>query len=345
MLVSDAFSPERSPGGRRRGRHEGRPTLVIGELNVDMIAAGLPEPPQMGKEVEAKSFEMVLGSASAIFASGLRRLGHPVGFVAKVGDDSFGQFCRSQLGALGIDASWVRTTPGATTGVTLCLSSKRDRALVTFPGAIAELGLSDIPFDAFDGFGHLHLSCFALQKRLRPAFSRLLATAKRQGLSTSFDPNSSLVGETRKQALRLLPYVDVLFVNEREAAELSGKSGARAAARELSRRAACAVVKLGAKGAVLARGGDLLEVPGRRVRAVDTTGAGDSFAAGFVSAFLAGESDAVCLKQGNACGALSTRAVGGTAAQPDQQELSQFLKGVVHRASTKARPRAREAAR
>ena len=343
MLVSGAFGPERSPGGRRRGRQQGRPTLVIGELNVDMIAAGLPEPPQMGKEVEAKSFEMVLGSASAIFASGLRRLGHPVGFVAKVGDDSFGHFCRDQLGALGIDTSWVRTTPGATTGVTLCLSSKRDRALVTFPGAIAELGLSDIPFDAFDGFGHLHLSCFALQKRLRPAFSRLLATAKRQGLSTSFDPNSSLVGETRKQALRLLPYVDVLFVNEREAAELSGRSGPRAAARELSRRAACAVVKLGAKGAVLARGGDLLVVPGRRVRAVDTTGAGDSFAAGFVSAFLAGESDAACLKQGNACGALSTRAVGGTAAQPDQQELSQFLKSVTQ--GTKPRKRSREDAR
>jgi sugar/nucleoside kinase (ribokinase family) len=331
MLVSDALGPERIPGGRRRGRQEGRPTLVIGELNVDLIAAGLARPPQMGKEVEAKSFEMVLGSASAIFASGLRRLGHPVGFVGKVGDDFFGQFCRGQLAALGVNTSWVRTTPGATTGVTLCLSTKNDRAQVTFPGAIAELGLSDIPFDAFDGFGHLHLSCFALQKRLRPAFSRLLATAKRQGLSTSFDPNSSLLGETKKQALRLLPYVDVLFVNEREAAELSGKSSPHAAAKELSHRSACAVVKLGSKGAVLARGGDVVVVPGPRVRAVDTTGAGDSFAAGFVSAFLAGETDLACLKKGNACGALSTRAVGGTAAQPDQKELSNFLKAVAQR--------------
>jgi sugar/nucleoside kinase (ribokinase family) len=326
MLVSDAFSSERASSARRRGREEGRATLVIGELNVDLIAAGLTRPPQMGKEVEAKSFEMVLGSASAIFASGLRRLGHPVGFVGKIGADFFGQFCATQLAALGVDTSWVRTTPGATTGVTLCLSSKRDRAQVTFPGAIAELGLSDIPFDAFDGFGHLHLSCFALQKRLRPAFSRLLATAKKQGLSTSFDPNCSLSGEMRKQALRLLPYVDVVFLNEREATELTGKSSPTAAAKELCRRSACAVVKLGSKGAVLARAGDVLTVPGRRVRAIDTTGAGDSFAAGFVSAFLAGESDLGCLKKGNACGALSTRAVGGTAAQPDQEELTRFLK-------------------
>jgi sugar/nucleoside kinase (ribokinase family) len=64
------------------------------------------------------------------------------------------------------------------------------------------------------------------------------------------------------------------------------------------------------------------------VRAVDTTGAGDSFAAGFISAFLSGESDQQCLKKGNACGALSTRGVGGTASQPDQKELSHFLSSV-----------------
>lgn len=329
MLVSDAWSHERTQNARRKPRPEGRSTLVIGELNVDLIAAGLNGAPTLGKEVEAKSFEMVLGSASAIFASGLRRLGHPVSFVGKVGDDFFGQFCRAQLTALGVETDWVRTTPGAITGVTLCLSTKRDRAQVTFPGAIAELGLSDIPFDAFDGFGHLHLSCFALQKRLRPAFSRLLADAKRHGLSTSFDPNSSLEGELGKQALRLLPYVDVLFLNEREAAEVTGKSSSLSAARELSRRTACAVVKLGKKGAILARAGEVISVPGRKVRAIDTTGAGDSFAAGFISAFLAGEPDAVCLKHGNACGALSTRAVGGTAAQPNSKELSRFLKVAV----------------
>lgn len=325
MLVSDTWSQESGSTTRRSGL-EGRSTLVIGELNVDLIAAGLASAPQLGREVEAKRFEMVLGSASAIFAAGLRRLGHPVGFVGKIGDDFYGHYCRAQLAKLGVDTDWVRTTPGAVTGVTLCLSTRRDRAQVTFPGAIAELSLSDVPFDAFDGFGHLHLSCFALQKRLRPAFSRLLASAKRHGLSTSFDPNSSLQGELRKHALRLLPHVDVVFLNEREASELSGKSSPIAAARELSRRAACAVVKLGSKGAVLARADEVTRVSGRKVRAVDTTGAGDSFAAGFISAFLAGESDAVCLKRGNACGALSTREVGGTAAQPNQKELGQFLR-------------------
>ena len=299
--------------------------LVIGELNVDVIAAGLAEPPELGKELEAKSFEIVLGSASAIFASGLSKLGHPVAFVSKVGDDFFGHLCRQKLAALGVDTKWVQTSRGSVTGVTLCLSTKKDRAQVTFPGAIAELCLADVPRTAFDGFRHLHLSCYALQKRLRPDFSKLFLTARRRGLTTSFDPNSSLRGALRQQALRVLPHVDVLFLNEQEAAELSGKSNAGAAARQLSGRAGLVVVKLGSKGALLARAGEVVSVPGRKVRVVDTTGAGDSFAAGYVAAFLAGSSDLECLAQGNACGALSTRGVGGTAAQPDREELIRFL--------------------
>ncbi|HKY37338.1 MAG TPA: sugar kinase [Polyangiaceae bacterium] len=301
--------------------------LVIGELNVDIIAAGLEQPPQLGKELEAKSFEVVLGSASAIFASGMSKLGHPVAFVSKVGDDSFGQLCRQKLAALGVDTEWVQTSRGSVTGVTICLSTRKDRAQVTFPGAIAELSLSDVPRKAFEGFSHLHLSCYALQKRLRPDFPWLLATARRRGLTTSFDPNSTLRSGLRQQALGVLPHVDLLFLNEQEAAELSGKKSAAAAASQLSERAGRVVVKLGARGALSAQNGKLLSVPGRKVRVVDTTGAGDSFAAGYVAAFLGGGTDVECLTQGNACGALSTRGVGGTAAQAYREELIRFLAG------------------
>lgn len=312
----------------------GRPALVIGELNADLVAAGLAEPPPLGREIEAKSFQMVLGSASAIFAGGLCRLGHRVAFVSKVGDDSFGRFCVQQLTALGVDTTRVQVSSASATGVTVCLSTQRDRAQVTFPGAIAELSAADIPKDVFSGFSHLHLSCFALQKRLRPAFAKLLKEAKRQGLSTSFDPNSSLRGPLRQQALKLLPHVDMLLLNEQEAVELSGKREPRAGALALAARAGCAIVKLGKKGAVLARGRQVVSVAGHQLKVVDTTGAGDSFAAGFVSAFLAGASDLECLKHGNACGALSTRGIGGTAAQPNRRELGRFLRA-------QARPRER----
>ena len=323
MLVFDAFGAR--AGRKKRPATQAPAVLVIGELNVDIIAAGLVEPPQLGKEIEAKSLEVVLGSASAIFASGLARLGHRVAFVSKVGADSFGELCRERLAGLGVDTGWVRVEPGSATGVTVCLSTKADRAQVTYPGAIAELGPRDVPRGAFDGFRHLHLSCFALQKRLRPAFSQLFAQARRRGLTTSFDPNSSLIGGLRQQALRVLPHVDLLFLNEQEAAELTGGKSARAAAQQLSQRAGRVIVKLGRKGALSARDGKVASVPGRKVQVVDTTGAGDSFAAGYVTAFLGGGSELDCLAHGNACGALSTRGVGGTAAQAERRELARFL--------------------
>lgn len=325
MLVFDAFGPDAGRKKRRGAASKLPAVLVIGELNVDIIAAGLAVPPQLGKEIEATSFEVVLGSASAIFASGLARLGHRVAFVSKVGADSFGELCLERLATLGVGTDWVQVARGSTTGVTVCLSTKTDRAQVTYPGAIAELGPRDVPRGAFDGFAHLHLSCFALQTRLRPAFSTLFAQARRRGLTTSFDPNASLTGPLRRQALSVLPHVDLLFLNEQEAAELAGGKGARAAALQLARRAGRVIVKLGRKGALAAHDGQVVSVPGRKVQVVDTTGAGDSFAAGYVSAFLAGGSELDCLAHGNACGALSTHGVGGTAAQPDRRELLRLL--------------------
>ena len=70
------------------------PVLVVGELNVDIVLSGLASPPILGSEILAQGMQVVLGSASAIFASGVVRLGHPVGFVGKTGDDDFGRFCR-----------------------------------------------------------------------------------------------------------------------------------------------------------------------------------------------------------------------------------------------------------
>jgi len=105
MIVYDAFAQRRSTERRDSPRPA---VLVIGELNVDIIAAGLKAAPQLGKEIEATRFEVVLGSASAIFAAGLAKLGHRVAFVSKVGADAFGTLCRERLAALGVDTAWVQ---------------------------------------------------------------------------------------------------------------------------------------------------------------------------------------------------------------------------------------------
>ena len=111
--------------------------VVIGELNVDAVATGLAQEPKLGLEIIAEDFQLTLGSASAIFASGVAKLGHEVTFVSKVGRDDFGNFCLEALRANGVPVRHVLRDPAVKTGITLALSTRRDRALVTYLGSLA----------------------------------------------------------------------------------------------------------------------------------------------------------------------------------------------------------------
>ena len=299
--------------------------VVIGELNIDAVATGLLDNPTMGQETLASDFQITLGSASAIFACGVGKLGHPVTFISKVGADNFGDFCLKALRKAGISTRHIARDKSLKTGVTVSLSTAKDRALVTYLGAIGALGYEDISMSALKGHSHLHLTSYFLQQRLRPSFPRILRAAREMGLTTSFDPNSDPSHAWSDQIREALAHTDVLFVNETEAMRLTRARSVRAALKILGKQVARAVIKLGRRGAVAIKDGEITSAPGFKVKAMDSTGAGDSFAAGFVSAYLRGRSIAECLTVGNACGALSTSAAGGTAGQPDRKTLKRFL--------------------
>ncbi len=124
-------SKNKSDGKKRPG------IAVVGELNVDLIAVGLESLPALGSEILAKDFELTLGSASAIFACGLSRLGFPVTLISKVGTDYFGQVCIEALRRNGVCTDNIIRDSRVKTGVTIAFSTAGDRALVTYPGAIA----------------------------------------------------------------------------------------------------------------------------------------------------------------------------------------------------------------
>ncbi len=301
------------------------PVAVIGELNVDLLVTGLTAVPQLGHEILAATFETVLGSASAIFASGVARLGHPVNFHSKVGDDDFGRFCLRALRERGISTGKIAVSGASRTGVTIALSTASDRALVTFLGAIAELRYEDLPQDALDGSAHLHLTSYFLQHQLRSSFARLLRAARHRGMTTSFDPNTDPSKSWKTEIWDVIKETEMLFINESEALALTRENSVRSAALHLAARVPCAVIKLGAQGAIGAAGKEVVRVPAFPISPLDTTGAGDSFAAGFVHAHLSGKDLHDCLVAGNACGALSAAKAGGTAGQPTQAELSAFI--------------------
>jgi sugar/nucleoside kinase (ribokinase family) len=300
--------------------------LIVGEINVDLILQGYQTFPMPGKEVLVDDFVMTLGSASAICAKGLARLGMPVAFLGKVGQDPWGEFCLDTMSAAGIDISRVERDSDIKTGVTVSISSATDRALVSFLGSIRALTGADVPDAAFEGFTHLHTSSYFLQQGLRPHCKDVLRRAKRRGLTTSLDPGFDPSETWGRDLVETLAEVDLFFPNEVESFALTGERDPVAGLRALRNGRTRTVVKLGASGAMTLEGDEVLHVPAFPIQAVDTTGAGDSFDAGYLDAFLRGAPPVECLRRGAACGALSTRGSGGTATQATGEEADAFLR-------------------
>jgi sugar/nucleoside kinase (ribokinase family) len=295
--------------------------LVLGDANPDLILAG-DVVPRFG-QVEQVLEEAVLtvGGSGAITACGAARLGLRVAFCAVVGDDVFGTFMRQELASRGVAVDGITVLTGSKTGLTVVLSRTEDRASLTLPGTIASLEEGMILPDLLASARHVHVSQYFMQDALRPGLPGVLGQARSGGATTSLDPNWD-PSETWDAGLReLLPLVDVFLPNAAEVAAIAGLSEPREAAASLAEASGLVVVKEGAEGSFAVRGSETIEAPAVEIaQVVDTTGAGDSFDAGFLAAYLAGEDVQRSLHIANACGALSTRALGGVEAQPTMQE-------------------------
>jgi sugar/nucleoside kinase (ribokinase family) len=261
-----------------------------------------------------------------ICAMGLARLGEPVLFAGVAGQDDWGRYCVAALREAGIDVEAVQLRPGLHTGLTVALSAAHDRALVTYPGAIAALRAQDIPDALLARAGHLHVSSYYLQDALRPGLDGLFARARSLGLSTSLDPGFDPREAWGEAWAELLPQVDVFLPNATEACAISGRSSPEAALEALANGHTRTVIKRGGEGCLtLDDDGRLLALPAFAVDALDSTGAGDSFDAGFLHAWRRNLPLRDCLRWGMACGALSTRGIGGTATQADVAEAERLL--------------------
>lgn len=294
--------------------------LVIGDANPDLVLTGNAVPAFGQAETLVDSADLMLGGSAAIVACGLARLGVTTALAATVGDDAYGRFVREALDERGVDTRWIRTDPAVATGISVVLSAG-DRAILTYPGTIATTGPEVIDEDLVTSVRHLHSASFFLLPRLARHLPGVLARAHQAGATTSLDTNWDPAQEWAGVGV-LLDHTDVLFPNAAELVALTGRSDRDEAARLVLDRGCQVALKDGAAGGVLWQAPDVVtRVPAPEVDPVDTTGAGDSFDAGFISGLLAGLSREECLVRAVACGSLSTRAVGGTAGQPTLDEL------------------------
>jgi sugar/nucleoside kinase (ribokinase family) len=294
--------------------------LILGDANPDLMLTGDIEPAfgQMERLLDAA--HLTVGGSGAIVACGAARLGLHVAFCGVVGDDHFGRYLRDELDRRGVDVRGLVVEPDGSTGVTVVLARPDDRAILTHPGTIGDLRAELIDPELLAAAAHIHVSSFFLQRRLAPDLLTLFERLRADGVTTSVDPNGDPTERWDGGLRALLPHTDVFLPNATEATHIAGTTSLEDAVISLAADAGVVVAKAGSDGAVAARGDQLVRVPPPAVDPVDATGAGDSFDAGFLCSWLAGDPLERALAIANACGALSTRALGGVDAQPTLEE-------------------------
>ena len=293
--------------------------LVIGEINPDLVLTGRDVVPEFGQaEKLVDTSSLTVGSSAAITACGAARLGLSVAFIGLAGDDLFGRFMLQAMQERGIDVSACVINPVVPTGISVILSRPEDRAILTHAGTMPLLRIEQIDESLLSKARHLHVSSYFLLDELRPELPGLFARAKELGLTTSLDTNWDPTEQWHTASI--MPYVDLFLPNEQEVLFIGGEQSFPASVDALAQRVPILAVKLGAKGGLARQKDRIVRWPALPVEVVDTTGAGDSFNAGFLFGYLNDYTLDKSLALACACGSLSTRASGGTTAQPHLDE-------------------------
>ena len=288
--------------------------FCLGDLMVDVVAR-LFAPLAEGSDSPGV-ISYVGGGSAANTAAWLARVAESSVFVGAIGDDAAGQQQAESLHRLGVDveAHVDRTRP---TGTCLVLVAPTgERTMVPDPGANLSLLEHDVPVEEFRAGDHLHVSGYALLRDSRDAALHALRAAGEAGLSVSVGAASAAPLELLGASgfLAMLPDRALLFANEKEAAVLAGREGSSA---DLAR----ALAGSGREVVVTAGSGDAAWSNGEAVASMaagpldrpelDTTGAGDAFAAGFLAARARDAVPEVCLRDGHALAAAACRTTGG----------------------------------
>lgn len=298
----------------------GHDLLVLGDAKPDLIVSGADDVAFGQDERIVEGALLTLGGSGAIAACGAAALGLRVAFAGVVGDDAFGRFVIEALRAHGVDTTGVRVDAELPTGVSLVLKRGDREAVLTSVGTVASLRAEQIDPIAVRSARHVHVASFFLQDGLRPSLPGLFAEAHSAGVSTSIDPNRDSTGNWDGGLLDLLSATDVLFANSNEVRAVTGVDDVDIAAQALAERGAVVAVKFLQGGGLATWGDEMVRSEAIPTTVTDTTGAGASFAGGFIAGRLEGWSLDRCLSLAVVCASLSSRALGGTTSQPTMAE-------------------------
>ena len=268
---------------------------ILNELNLpkgSMTYVDAQTSVEIGKKLAYLSNQMASGGSAANTMSGLAQLGVEAGFLSKIGKDEVGEFFAKQMTETHVKPLMLKSnTPSGR--VQALVTTDGERTFATCLGAAAEMCADDIQPELLKGWDIFYVEGYLVANptMLRKA----IETAKAQGMTIAIDLASyNVVEESRDFLLELINnYVDIVFANEKEAFALTGMEP-EAALDYIAERCNIAVVKVGAKGAFVKRGNELVTIPPMKADVVDTTGAGDMWAAGFLAGLVKGENLQKC---------------------------------------------------
>ncbi len=291
--------------------------LTAGEAFEDLVFLGLERLPGPGEEVKTDAFHATVGGGAVITAVGAARLDVATSILSALSVAAVDRLKRERVRITNLRRA------REAHAVSAALSTATDRSFVTFNGVNALLEPRLLRALATTTATHVHL---ALCPKHLAAWTKLVARLRRRGTTVSWDFGWDGALAAADGLPALFDALDLVFLNELEAPLYAGATTVDDAYPRLRTPRSNVVVKLGDQGSRWLRAQGDVVMPAPVVAALDTTGAGDAFNAGFLAAWLRGGTPAACLATGNSVGAASTRAAGGLDGLPVTRDLPALLR-------------------
>ncbi|MFH1591713.1 MAG: adenosine kinase [archaeon] len=282
---------------------------------------------ELDKRIRPYQPVMIPGGSAANTVAGVAHIGGSAVFCGLIGDDEHGLIYERKTIEKGI-ASRLGHEQGLTGRAITFITPDSERTFATHFGVAINVGKEHVLEEDILKSRIAHFEGYQLEgPRTREAVLHAMAIAKKAGVLVSFDVSDPyLIKRTNADMQRIIDeFVDIVFCNEEEAKALTGVEES-AAAESLSKRTKIAVVKLGKRGSIIRQGEDEWSVDAYPASPVDTTGAGDMFAAGFLYGFARGASPETCGKLGSFSAAKIVEKVGARLDDPIREEIDRILK-------------------
>lgn len=280
------------------------------------------------KKFESMDTHMANGGSAGNTIRALAVMGSKVGFIGKTGDDEYGRFFRESCESVGIDTKIAVCDMPSGVASTF-ISPNGERTFATYLGAASALKAEDLRIEMFEGYSYLYLEGYLVQDH--EMILTAVELAKQAGLQICLDMASYNIVEAEKEIFTLLlnKYIDIVFANEEEVKAFTGKAPEEAL-NDLAQYCSISIVKMGKNGSVIKKGTELINVEAVEVpNVVDTTGAGDFFAAGFLYGLTGGYSFTKCARIGSLLASKVIQTIGTDLSDEVWSEIKEEVTSIV----------------